>query len=161
MAPGNRVDPDWGEVMTEELSDVDVAKTQSDERYFVLSDLLRYTFKMPSPFRSRVAWIKGRGVFPRRERIYPIAYRGEYLLAGISGVVAVMGGDHPFVWMTADGRLVHYGDTSFEFVSLYALVEGLASNEYELLVLWLSNDAQGAQALIESAVKVSIESASL
>jgi hypothetical protein len=143
--------------MTETNVDANASTDKSNERYFVLKDLLDYTFKMPSAYGSRVVWARNRGRFwPRRERIRPIAYHGEHLMMGFGGVVSGIGGLRPFVWMTDNGGLVVHSNDGFKFTGLNALVDSMTDESYELLVLWLSNDAASALALIQDAFEACV-----
>ncbi len=127
--------------------------------FFELSDLLRYTFKSPSSYDSRLVRLKGRRGYPFRfkERICPIAYRDSSNLFGMGGVVSVMGGNRPFVWMASDGALVIEQFKRYEIIDLMGLVARLNNDDYELLTLWLSNDAPGALTHIKRRLDAQIE----
>jgi hypothetical protein len=116
-------------------------------RYEQIRDLLRYTFKMPSPYgssRERVK-IKTTDRFDRRVRIYPVAYHGMFGFSTFGSMMHVSGGVRPFLWMTENGDLVVITSSgSFRGIKVLDLVRECTEEDYELLVLWLSNDANGA-----------------
>ncbi|GEM_PF-3172964 len=136
----------------EDTSSATLSNKQNRNRYEQIRDLLRYTFKMPSPFGSSREWVKMKTTdwFSRRVRIYPIAYHGVFGFSVFATMMNVSGGARPFVWMTKNGSLVvkNYSKP-FRRISVLDLVRECTEEDYELLVLWLSNDADEARRRIQ------------
>lgn len=131
----------------ENTSDASLEDEQDRNRYGQIRDLLRYTFKMPSSYDSSREWVKMKatGWLRRRMRIYPIAYHGMFGFSVFGSMVHVSGGVRPFLWMTKSGDLVcKIYSSPFRRISVLELVRESTEEDYELLVLWLSNDAEGA-----------------
>lgn len=125
-------------------------KDKLDERYFKVADWLCYTFKMPSPYGSRWVRVVGRARRPLLgERIYPVAYRGGTVYEMAPGIITTAGGNQIFLWIASDGALVVREAGRYKATTLRDLISSLSEPDYELLVLWLSNDASAALALIE------------
>lgn len=121
-------------------------------RYDQVRDLLRYVFKMPSPYSSSREWVKMKTTdwFGRRVRIYPIAYHAMFGFSTFGSMMHVSGGVRPFLWMTENGDMVVKTYSGpFRRISVLELVRECTEEDYELLVLWLSNDADGALHLIQ------------
>jgi hypothetical protein len=138
------------ELQMDEAAMQEIDAEEISRRYFKVTDLLRYTFKMPSPYGSRRVRVKGRNRRPLRgERIYPVAYRGPTVYEMAPGIATTSGGNHAFLWITSDGVLVIREAGVYRTVTLHVVIASLKEPDYELLILWLSNDAAGALALIE------------
>lgn len=139
--------------MTEPAANTNDASQEAryQNRYEQVRELLSYTFKMPSPYGSRrVAVVSAefriRAVL---KRIYPIAYRGMFSHFVFGSGMAVSGGIRPFLWMTIDGELIVQESGRYKVITIRDLVQRITADDYDLLVLWLSNDAEGALRLIK------------
>lgn len=134
-------------VSTENTGDAALDDKVHFNRYEQIRDLLRYAFKMPSPHgssRERVK-ITTTDWFDRRVRIYPVAYHGMFGISAFASMMHVSGGVRPFLWITEQGGLVvKTSSGSFRGISVLDLVRECTEEDYELLVLWLSNDPDGA-----------------
>jgi len=138
------------ELQVDEAAMQAVEVDKLNERYFKVADLLCYTFKMPSPYGSRRVRVEGRTRRPfRGERIYPVAYRGPSVYEMVPGIISTSGSNQIFLWIASDGVLVIREAGDYRTVTLHHVISSLSESDYELLVLWLSNDAAGALALIE------------
>lgn len=122
-----------------------------NERYFQLSDILRYTHKMPFPYHSRLQWVRmATSIWSfRLVRVYPIAYRPRFSFFVGGGIMSGSTGTHPFLWMTESGDLVQVSSEGWRCITLHRFIEEVADDDYELLVLWLSNESQAALRRIE------------
>lgn len=131
----------------EKTSDAALDDKVRFNRYQQIRDLLRYTFKMPSPYGSSRERVKMKTTewFDRQIRIYPIAYHGLFGFSTFASMMHGSGGVRPFLWMTENGDLVvKTYSGSFRRISVLDLVRECTEEDYELLVLWLSNEADGA-----------------
>ena len=138
------------DLQMDEAATQEIDAEELSRRYFKVTDLLRYTFKMPSPYGSRRVRVTGRIRRPfRGERIYPIAYHGPSVYEMAPGIISASGSNQIFLWIASDGVPVIRKAGDYRTTTFHDVIASLKEPDYELLVLWLSNDAAGALALIE------------